>query len=64
MAIDDENKKTMAAMDPNIDPKADAKRVFDVLCNGGIAIIPVDVGYAICAGDSIALERAFVTKQR
>lgn len=32
--------------------------------SGGLAIIPVDVGYAICAGDSIALERAFQTKQR
>jgi hypothetical protein len=31
---------------------------------GGLAIIPVDVGYAICAGDSTALERAFTTKQR
>ena len=64
MAIDDQGTNTTTPMDPNIDPKAEAKQVFDVLCNGGIAIIPVDVGYAICAGDSVALERAFVTKQR
>lgn len=49
---------------PSIDPKADAKRVFDVLLKGGLAIIPVDVGYAIIAMDSVALERAFQTKQR
>jgi tRNA A37 threonylcarbamoyladenosine synthetase subunit TsaC/SUA5/YrdC len=64
MAIDEHGNKVTGPMDPNIDPIADAKRVFEVLCNGGIAIIPVDVGYAICAGDSIALERAFITKQR
>ena len=64
MAIDEHGNKVNGPMDPNIDPVADAKRVFEVLCNGGIAIIPVDVGYAICAGNSIALERAFQTKQR
>lgn len=51
-------------LSPNIDIKQDAKRVFDVLTNGGLAIIPVDVGYAIIAMDPVALERAFVTKQR
>ena len=54
----------MAQEAPIIDPKADAKRVFDVLCNGGLAIVPVNVGYAICAIDPEALERAFTTKQR
>ncbi|KAK5168298.1 uncharacterized protein LTR77_006867 [Saxophila tyrrhenica] len=49
---------------PDIDPIRDARRIFDVLSKGGLAIIPVNVGYAICAGDSIALERAFQTKQR
>jgi hypothetical protein len=41
MAIDEHGNKVAGPMDPNIDPKADAKRVFEVLCNGGIAIIPV-----------------------
>ena len=50
--------------DPNIDIEADAKRVFDVLVKGGLAIIPVDVGYAIIAIQTDALERAFQTKQR
>ncbi|KAF2100053.1 hypothetical protein NA57DRAFT_75557 [Rhizodiscina lignyota] len=49
---------------PNIDPIADAKRVFAVLQKGGLAIIPVDVGYAVCAMHNEALERAFTTKQR
>ena len=48
---------------PDIDPIRDARRVFEVLTKGGLAIIPVNVGYAICAGDSTALERAFTTKQ-
>lgn len=49
---------------PVIDPKADAKRVYDVLAKGGLGIVPVNVGYAICAIDPEALERAFHTKQR
>jgi tRNA A37 threonylcarbamoyladenosine synthetase subunit TsaC/SUA5/YrdC len=49
---------------PNIDIKADAKRVFEVLTQGGLAIIPADIGYAIIATEPTALERAFVTKQR
>ena len=47
-----------------VDIPADAKRVFDVLVKGGLAIIPADVGYGIVATDTAALERAFVTKQR
>ena len=49
---------------PDIDIERDARRVFDVLTKGGLAIIPVNVGYAIIAGDTTALERAFTTKQR
>jgi tRNA A37 threonylcarbamoyladenosine synthetase subunit TsaC/SUA5/YrdC len=49
---------------PAIDIAADAKRVFDVLTQGGLAIIPCDIGYAIVATDPTALQRAFVTKQR
>ncbi|KAF7197309.1 hypothetical protein HII31_01360 [Pseudocercospora fuligena] len=46
------------------DVEEDTKRVFAVLQQGGLAIIPVSVGYAIVATDSVALERAFTTKQR
>lgn len=47
-----------------IDPKLDAQRVFEVLKNGGIAIIPATVGYGIVAIDPDALDRIFATKQR
>lgn len=49
---------------PKIDPIADAARVWAVLEKGGLAIVPVDVGYAVVAGNNDALERAFQTKQR
>ncbi|EME78127.1 uncharacterized protein MYCFIDRAFT_212641 [Pseudocercospora fijiensis CIRAD86] len=47
---------------PNVEE--DTKRVFAVLQQGGLAIIPVSVGYAIVATHTVALERAFTTKQR
>lgn len=47
-----------------VDIKADAARVFDVLVKGGLAIIPGDIGYGLVAIDTVALQRAFVTKQR
>jgi tRNA A37 threonylcarbamoyladenosine synthetase subunit TsaC/SUA5/YrdC len=57
-------KMSETKQDPSINILEDAKQVFAVLQNGGLAIIPVDVGYAIIAGDTVALERAFQTKQR
>lgn len=56
--------KTNVGDGPNIDPIADAKRVFEVLKNGGLAIIPVDVGYATASISQEALERGFNTKRR
>lgn len=47
---------------PNI--KEDAQRAFDVLQQGGLAIVPLSVGYGITATDPAALQRAFETKQR
>lgn len=47
-----------------INPRDDAPRVFDMLKNGGTAIIPANVGYAIVATDPNALRRIFVTKKR
>lgn len=44
MALGDESSATTTIIAPNIDVKADAARVFDVLSRGGLAIIPVDVG--------------------
>lgn len=45
-------------------PKEDARVVFEVLKRGGIAIIPMSVGYGITAIDPDALDRIFCTKRR
>ncbi|CAG8901310.1 unnamed protein product [Penicillium egyptiacum] len=45
-------------------PKEDARAVFEVLKRGGIAIIPMSVGYGITAIDPDALDRIFCTKRR
>ena len=42
----------------------DARRAFDVLKAGGIAIIPMDVGYTCAGGSGAALKRIFHTKKR
>ncbi|KAH8887147.1 hypothetical protein GQ53DRAFT_656421 [Thozetella sp. PMI_491] len=46
------------------DIKADAKRVFEVLKAGGVAICPADVGYAIMTCNPKQLEKVFMTKKR
>lgn len=47
-----------------ISPKKDAQYVFQVLENGGIAIIPSNVGYGIVAIDPEAVRRIYVAKRR
>ncbi|PLN79957.1 DHBP synthase RibB-like alpha/beta domain-containing protein [Aspergillus taichungensis] len=42
----------------------DAQRVFDVLRNGGLAIIPANVGYGLVACDAEALDRLVTVKRR
>ena len=44
--------------------KQDALRAFDILKSGGIAIIPMDVGYTCAGGSGKALKKIFDTKQR
>ncbi|CAG7929000.1 unnamed protein product [Penicillium olsonii] len=46
------------------DPKADARQVFQVLKHGGIAIIPMDVGYGIIAIEQRALTCIVEAKRR
>ncbi|WP_077001099.1 Sua5/YciO/YrdC/YwlC family protein [Variovorax sp. KK3] len=43
---------------------ADARRAFDALKKGGIAIFPVDVGYTIAGGSAASLARIFKAKGR
>ncbi len=47
-----------------LDIRADARRAFDTLKSGGIAIFPVDVGYTIAGGSQTSLQRIFKTKGR
>lgn len=42
----------------------DARRTFDVVSGGGIAIIPLDVAYAILGRTEAAVKRIFEVKQR
>ena len=46
------------------DYDADAERVFDCLQAGGIAIVHMDVAYAIMSGTEEALRRVYAAKQR
>lgn len=47
-----------------LDIKADARRIFEVLQQGGIAIIPNDAGYALMGGSKEAVQRIFQAKRR
>ena len=47
-----------------LNPKADAERVFAVLEQGGIAIVPLDVAYAVFGGTGDAIRRIFEAKGR
>ena len=46
------------------DIKGDAQRAFDVLHKGGIAVLPMDVGYSAIGGSEAALKTIFDTKKR
>lgn len=46
------------------DIAGDAERAFAVLRDGGVAILPVDVGYSLIGGSAQALRRIFATKRR
>ena len=47
-----------------LDIKGDARRVIDILKNGGIALLPNDTGYALCGTTLQALQRIFEMKRR
>ncbi len=46
------------------DIAGDARRAFDVLHKGGVAILPMDVGYSAIGGSEAALEKIFNAKRR
>lgn len=47
-----------------IDVEADARRAFEVMKGGGIAILPQSVGYSLIAAHPAPLKRIFDTKRR
>ncbi len=48
-----------------LDPVSrDAARVFDVMAGGGMAILPLDVAYAVIGTTERAIRTIFATKQR
>ncbi len=49
---------------PIFDIAGDAARAFEVLRQGGTAVVPNDIGYSILGGSKAALSRIFSTKQR
>lgn len=54
----------MTGNDTCRDYELDARRVFDCLCDGGVAIIYMDVAYAILSGTEEALRRVYAAKAR
>jgi tRNA A37 threonylcarbamoyladenosine synthetase subunit TsaC/SUA5/YrdC len=42
----------------------DAQRILDVVAGGGVAVIPLDVAYAIVGGTEGAIRRIFTAKNR
>ncbi|MFZ9958350.1 MAG: L-threonylcarbamoyladenylate synthase [Burkholderiaceae bacterium] len=42
----------------------DAQRILDVVASGGVAVIPLDVAYAIVGGSEGAIRRIFTAKNR
>ncbi len=51
-------------MDRLLDIEADARRAFDAIRQGGIAILPMDVGYSLIGSGDAALRKIFDTKRR
>jgi tRNA A37 threonylcarbamoyladenosine synthetase subunit TsaC/SUA5/YrdC len=47
-----------------LDPAKDAEAVFDVLDKGGVALVPLDVAYAVFGGCGAAIKNIFEAKGR
>jgi tRNA A37 threonylcarbamoyladenosine synthetase subunit TsaC/SUA5/YrdC len=48
----------------SLDIRGDARRVIDVVKRGGIAILPNDVGYAMCGASMDPLRKIYDSKRR
>ena len=47
---------------PMLDIPGDARRAFDALSSGGIAIMPMDVGYTCSGGSADALQKFLILR--
>lgn len=47
-----------------LDVDRDARQALEVVANGGVAVMPMDVGYSLIASQGKALERIFAAKKR
>ncbi len=47
-----------------LDPATDAARAFDAIAGGGVALIPLDVAYAVVGNAGQAIRRIFEAKER
>lgn len=54
----------MSAGEAVRDVKADAARLIETVAGGGVAVFPVDVGYAIVGNAEEAIARVFACKKR
>jgi len=60
----DKELEPVAAMPDAAQVERDAQRVFDVVRAGGVALIPLDVAYALVASTPAAVRRIYAAKGR
>ncbi|KAJ6096016.1 hypothetical protein N7486_006762 [Penicillium sp. IBT 16267x] len=60
----DVQSKTIPTPGKHPDVKSDARRVFEVLQSGGVALVPTEVGYGLMASSTEAIQKAFAAKRR
>ena len=47
-----------------LDPDTDAQRVYETMKDGGVAVIPLDVAYAVFGMTAEAIQRIYTAKGR
>ena len=60
----DVQSKTIPSPGNHPDVKSDARRVFEILRAGGVALVPTEVGYGLMASSTEAIQKAFAAKKR
>ncbi|KAJ5647722.1 hypothetical protein N7490_004094 [Penicillium lividum] len=60
----DVQSRTIPTPGNHPDVESDARRVFEVLQSGGVALVPTEVGYGLMASSTEAIQKAFAAKKR